>query len=131
MPVVAIVNTHEDTVNLLRHVFELDGFQTVNAFVHEIRRGDVDFVRFMSQHGPDVVVYDIAPPLAESWNFMKLIKNTEVLRGVPFVITTTNRPALQKLVGDDVEIHEMLTKPYDIDEILGAVRRAYQSRSAS
>jgi hypothetical protein len=42
---------------------------------------------------------------------------------VSFVLTTTNVRHVRQLAGNE-ELHEIVGKPYDLDEIVGAVRQA-------
>jgi hypothetical protein len=45
------------------------------------------------------------------------------MRGLRFIITTTNKPALDRLVGD-TEALEIIGKPYDLQRVTDAVRSA-------
>ena len=65
LPVVAIINTTPDVVDMLRLAFETEGFVVVSTFTHAIRDGSADIEAFARQHQPDVIVYDTAPPYKE------------------------------------------------------------------
>jgi CheY-like chemotaxis protein len=121
--VVAIFNTSEDTTDLLRIVFENAGFVVVTAFTNRLRDGKVDLEAFMRQHQPRVIVYDIAVPYEQNWRLYEHVRSAPACRGVSFVLTTTNVRYVQKLAGDE-ELYEIIGKPYDLDQILGAVRQA-------
>ena len=121
--VVAVVNSNEDIVELVRHVLEDEGFLTVEAHIPDIRRGKTDFIAFLEAENPQVIVYDIAPPFRESWTFLRLILSSSASQGRAFIITTTNRAALEEMVGQ-TETIELLGKPYDLGQILNAVKRA-------
>ena len=119
--VVGIVNSSEDTVAMLRTVMEQAGFLTVAAHVTDIRNGREDFVEYVRSNDLRVVVYDVSPPYEENWTFLKLLLDTDVMRGRGVVLTTTNKAALEGLVGPTDAI-EILGKPYDLNAVLTAVR---------
>jgi|SRR5688572_336039 len=125
--VVAIFNTSEDTTDLLRIVFENAGFVVVTAFTNLLRDGKVDLEAFMRQHQPEVIVYDIAVPYEQNWRLFEHIRAAPACEGVSFVLTTTNVKHVRQLAGD-LEVHEIVGKPYDLDEILGALRQARAQR---
>ena len=123
MATVAILNSSEDTINLLRVVFEHAGFQTVGGHVPDIRGGRLDFLRFLEEHNPAAIVYDVSIPYAENWNFLKLLRTAEPMQGRAVIVTTTNKRALDSLVGP-TDALEIIGKPYEPDMVLDAVRRA-------
>ncbi len=108
---------------MLRFVFENAGFVVITAFTNLIRDGQVDLEHLMRQHKPTVIVYDIAIPYEQNWRLYQHMRAAPACTGVPFVLTTTNTKHVNKLSGSE-EIHEIIGKPYDLDEILGAVRHA-------
>ena len=127
MATIAIFNSSDDTVEALRLAFEHHGFETVSEHIEHIKRGTVDFVEFVKTHDPQAVVYDIAPPYDHNFTFLKLIRTTEVMRGRPIVLTTTHKSNLEKLVGP-TEAIEIIGKPYDLEQVVGATTRALGGR---
>ena len=120
-PIVAVFNASGDTVEMLRAALEGEGLHTVAGHIAEIKKGELDFIAFIEHHRPAVIVYDISPPYETNWNFLRLLRSSKVVQGCAFVLTTTNRPALDELVGDTDAI-EIIGKPYDLDRVVAAVR---------
>lgn len=122
-PIIAVFNSSSDTVDLLRTALEANGFQTVTGHIPEVKSGQLDFIAFIQDHAPAVIVYDISPPYEANWTFLRLVRSTEPVTSRPFIITTTNKPALDELVGDTHAI-EIIGKPYDLQQVVDAVRAA-------
>ena len=126
---VAVVNSSEDIVTMLRLALEDEGFATVAGHVPRFKSGQDDMLAFLQTHDPAVIVFDIAPPYADNWRFLTLVRDTRAAQGRVFVITTTNRARLEQEVGDTGAI-EIVGKPFDLQEVVDAVRRALKQRAA-
>ncbi|HLH63983.1 MAG TPA: hypothetical protein VKV20_20085 [Ktedonobacteraceae bacterium] len=120
--VVAIINSNEDIVEAIRLILGDAGFVTVGAHLVDFKKGRQDFVAFLGEYNPKVIILDIAPPYEENWNFFQLLKNSEAAKGRQFILTTTNRKVLEGLVGETVSI-ELVGKPFDLEEIVKAVEK--------
>jgi CheY-like chemotaxis protein len=121
---VAVVNSNEDTVEMLRQALQNSGFNSVvTAHIHDFKTGAADFPKFLETHDPLVIVYDIAIPYDKNWTFLRLLLASEPMRGRKIVLTTTNKKRLDEIVGP-TDAFEIVGKPYDIDEIVRAVKGA-------
>jgi DNA-binding response OmpR family regulator len=127
--VVAVFNTSEDTTDLLRVVLEQAGFVVVTAFTNRLRDGEVDYTRFLSEHKPKVIVYDIAIPYAGNWALFQHFHAMPASQGIQFVLTTTNAVQVEAIAGREMRLHELVGKPYDLDEIVRAVKDAARKRA--
>ena len=122
-PTIAVFNSSDDTVELLRTALEAEGFQTVAGHIPDVKKGDLDLIDFVNHHTPAVILYDISPPYDANWRFLRLVRSSESLKKHQFVLTTTNKPALEQLVGE-TEALEIIGKPYDLRQVVDAVRTA-------
>jgi DNA-binding NarL/FixJ family response regulator len=97
-PIVVILNSEPTVLAKLRRVFEQDGFTAVTAVLATFPTPDA-LVTFLGDQEAAVVVYDIAPPYGASWPaYQRLYTATQAV-GLPLVITTVDRTALEVAVG--------------------------------
>ena len=120
---VAVVNTSEEVAGLLRAVLQMEGYATVEAFTLEFKRGIKNFGEWAREHRPEVIIWDVAIPYEENWDLFLRISQSEEAAGIAFVVTTTNKDALEMLVGPTPTC-ELVGKPFDLDHILDAVKRS-------
>lgn len=131
-PVVAIINTSEEVIAMLALAFEDEGFTVVGEHARTLafRREEQSLQQFLELHQPRVVVWDIAPPYEENWAYFQQVQASGAFRGRGVVLTTTNKRVLDQLVGETRAI-ELVGKPFDLGEIVAAVRRELQRLGAN
>jgi len=125
-PVVAIVNTNPDIVELLKAKIEMAGFVVLVIHIADIRAG-LDLSGVLAAHDPRVIVYDVVAPYDRNWRFLQHLRET-TLKGRTFVLTSPNADAMMKRVGRDEKVYEVLDGGGDLDAIVQAVREAARAR---
>jgi DNA-binding response OmpR family regulator len=125
-PVVAVVNTNPDLVELLKVQIEKAGFVVLVIHINDIRQG-LDIGAVLEQHDPQVIVYDVVFPYERNWRFLQHLRET-TFNGRRFVITTPNEAGVRQLVGRDERVYEVLDDGGDTDAIVQAVREAARAR---
>src|SRR5688572_7928679 len=126
-PAVAIINTSPDTVDLLKDVLEQAGFLVVTGYTHDVRDGRLDLEMMMRVTNPAVILWDLTPPYDRNWAFLQLLRTT-VLQGRRLVLTTTNKAQVEKLVGLDHAVYEVVGKADDLDAVVRATKEASRAR---
>ena len=128
-PVVAVINTNPDLVELLKARIESAGFVVLVIHIAEIRAG-LDLAAVHRQHDPRVIVYDVVAPYERNWRFLQHLRET-AFHGRQFVLTSPNGRALSRLVSRDEKIYEIIEDGSDIDAIVQATKEASKSRPTS
>lgn len=130
-PVVAILNSSYEITELLHELLADHGFEPVSAYTVEFKHGLKNIQRFCEQYRPQAIIYDIAVPYVENWQFfLDQVLNPQLLPRHCIVLTTTNKAALESLVGP-TPAFELIGKPYDLDLITQAVQRAVEHYQAT
>src|SRR5688572_32774250 len=107
VPVVAVFNASEDTVDALTIFFEQQGFRAVGRTWPARERLDPQAaLRFMSLYRPQVIVFDVSFPYEWNWQRFQEFQTLGEECRVPVVLTTTNDRALTECIGstDALEI---------------------------
>ena len=125
--IIAIFNTNAEVLELVRDSLQQAGMQAVVAHLDDLKRGRLDMIQFVEEHQPDVIVYDVAPPYDTNWTFLRLMRNSKVMQGRAFVVTTTNKRALEESIGPN-DVVELLCKPYDLQQIVDACAAAFDKQ---
>jgi DNA-binding NtrC family response regulator len=126
--VVAILNSNEDLVELMRVQLESAGFLVVSGHVGAAKRGAFDLRDFIEQHDPSVIVFDLVPPYDRNWAFLEHLRGDAVFEGRQFVLTSANAKHAESLAHHAEHIYEIIGTPYDLDQVVQAVREASRAR---
>lgn len=130
-PRVAVLNSSDEFLDALCAALGADGFDSVRARVAEIQNGTLDLLAFIDQHDPEVIVYDLPRPYESHWNFLRLLKDTDSLKARIWILTTTDKEALDAAVGSSGVIDIVFGQPYRVADVIEAVRVALEARGAA
>ena len=122
---VAIFNSRPDFIEALRVALEEGGFMTNSAHLADIQDGTLDIVAFVALHKPALIVYDLPRPYERHWNFLRLLKETSSLKAATWVLTTTDKKALEAAVGASGVVQIIFGEPYGVSDVVEAVTKAF------
>ena len=126
-PVVALFNASDDTVEMVQQMLSASEVQClIGCHFSDLKKGRIDFGRYLSEHDPQVVVFDISPPYDANWHFFKKLRDEPAMHGRGLVLTTTNKARLDEVAGPGSEAIEIVGKPYDLAQIKHAITAALQ-----
>ncbi|UQA57491.1 response regulator [Polyangium aurulentum] len=127
-PCIAIINDYWDYIEILSLHLEQRGYRAVGALMPELAKdGPRGASRFLEEHDPDVIIFDVAPPYVEHIRYLESFRPVEVDKGRKFVLTTTWPFALQGYRGTDGVV-ALFGKPFRVDALLAAVDNALRQR---
>ena len=121
--IVALFNASDDTIDMIQALLTAAGGSQSLVWCHfaDLKKGVVDFKKYLNKHNPEVVIFDISPPYDENWQFFKTMRDAEVMRGRGSVLTTTNKNRLDEVLGTDSHALEVVGKAKDLKEIQAAI----------
>jgi DNA-binding response OmpR family regulator len=131
--IVALFNASDDTIDMIQALLKQAGGAQSLVWCHfaDLKKGVVDFKRYLNKHNPEVVIFDISPPYDENWQFFKTMRDAEVMRGRGSVLTTTNKNRLDEVLGTDSQALEVVGKTKDLKEIQGAIAAETEKANAA
>src|SRR4029079_1143119 len=89
--------------------------------------GEVEAI--IERHNPGVIIYDIVPPYDVNWRFFDHLRTTKAFQNRHFVITTVNIRQVQRVVGKESVVYEVVGEASDIQQVVRAVREATRARA--
>jgi DNA-binding NarL/FixJ family response regulator len=122
---VAIFNSRPVFIEALRVALEGGGFTTACAHLADIQNGTLDLLAFVHLHKPELIIYDLPRPYESHWNFLRLLKETDSLKAATWVLTTTDRKALEAAVGASGVVEIIFGEPYGVADVVAAVSKRF------
>lgn len=120
--IIAIINSTVDIVDIFTDCLEAEGFNCAGGLIPEFKRGHRDFVQFMTDHDPALIIWDLAPPYEQNVVFLRMVQNLKIMENRRWIFTTTNKEALKKFTSD-IAAYEIIGKPMDIEVLIEAVKK--------
>ena len=122
---VVIFNSRSDFIEALTQGLEAQGFTTASAHIADIQSGALDLLAFVRRHDPEMIVYDLPRPYERHWNILQLLKDTHALRTKTWLLTTTDKQALEAAAGASGVVDIIFGEPYGVEDVVHAVTKRF------
>jgi DNA-binding response OmpR family regulator len=131
--IVALFNASDDTVDMVQKLLTSAGDAQSLIWCHfaDLKKGIVDFDKYMEKHNPEVVIFDISPPYDENWKYFKKMRDDKTMKGRGMILTTTNKNRLDEVLGEDSKALEVVGKTKDLKEIDDAIKSETRKAEAA
>ena len=122
--IVALFNASDDTIDMVQKLLTDSGRDQTLIWCHfaDLKKGVIDFGKYMDKHNPEVVIFDLSPPYDENWRFFKTMRDAKTMKGRGVVLTTTNKNRLDEVLGEDSHALEVVGKSKDLQQIDAAIK---------
>jgi two-component system, cell cycle response regulator DivK len=119
---ILIAEDNEKNVKLFRDVLRLSGYETLEASTGE------QAIELATRHTPDLVLMDIRLPGTDGLEALRRLREDERTTDIPVVALTA-----QAMAGDrerflEAGFNGYVSKPVNIVEFIGTVRRCCEGR---
>jgi CheY-like chemotaxis protein len=120
---VAIFNDSVLTLSTMAGWCEMHGHGVFTAQISRMAMPHLNVERLVLANRPEVIVYDLAMPYESAWDFLEMMRLLPAVACIPFVLTTSNKVALESVVGPTQAL-QIIGKTDDRNELLRAIDTA-------
>jgi DNA-binding response OmpR family regulator len=122
--IVALFNASDDTIDMVQNLLTKSGGDQTLIWCHfaDLKKGIIDFDKYMDKHNPEVVIFDLSPPYDENWYFFTTMRDANAMKGRGIVLTTTNKDRLDEVLGEDSHALEVVGRSKDLQQIAAAIK---------
>lgn len=115
-PLIMVVEDNQTLLEGLRDLLELSGYRVLTAL------GAVEALETLHNQRPDLIISDIMMPVMDGYQFHAQVRRRTDLVDVPFIFLTARGEEADVRKGKALGVDEYITKPFDDEDLLIAVR---------
>ena len=117
MKKILIVEDNFDNLMLIRLLLEREGYQVISAF-----DGKAGY-ELACQEKPDLIALDLAMPVMDGWEFLKLVKADQDLRDIPVVVVTAHLLPVERHRALQAGGVGYVSKPFSVQHLVGEIKK--------
>lgn len=120
---ILVVDDEADLVETVRFPLEMEGFDVLVSYNGEDALGQA------RREKPDLIILDLMLPKLDGYKVCRLLKFDERYKHIPILMLTAKTQEKDKILGMETGADEYITKPFEMDDLLGKVK-AYLKTSS-
>lgn len=114
-PRILVVDDELDTLNLLRTILQISGFEPVTTL------NSVDAITLAETEQPDAVLLDIMMPRLDGFTLCKMMRQNERTKNVPIIFVTAYEALDLEERRVEAGGNMVLHKPISINKLISAI----------
>ena len=119
---ILLVDDELDLVETVRFSLELEGYDVL------VSHNGEDALNQARKEKPDLILLDLMLPKLDGYKVCRLLKFDERYKHIPILMLTAKTQEKDKLLGKETGADEYITKPFEMDELMGKVK-SYLSKT--
>jgi two-component system sensor histidine kinase/response regulator len=124
MTKILVIEDEQNMRESIEEVLGYEGFETLSAANGRIG------VQLAKKHTPDLILCDILMPGLNGYDTLTELRHDPVTATIPFIFLTSKTERKDFRQGMQLGADDYLTKPFDIDDLLSAVRSRLEKHAA-
>ena len=97
---------------------------SIYGFTVSVADDGLDALMKLEQVRPDIIIADVMMPRLDGMSFVKAIKAHRETKNIPVIFLTAKSDPKSMIEGINVGARFYVTKPFQIDDLVGKVQKA-------
>ncbi len=115
---ILVVDDEPKVIELIRKMLEGYGYGVVSA------ADGPEALQQAREHRLDLILLDLAMPNMHGLEVLTQLRASKITSQIPVIVVTAHNDTRSILKAKELYVAEYLTKPFDLDALLDAVRRS-------
>lgn len=121
MKTVLVIEDNYEILENTVEILELEGFKVIQA--HNGNEG----IQMARKHLPDIILCDIMMPVADGYQVLAAIMNSDETKDIPFVFLTASVERKEVQAGFDMGAKGYIRKPFETEELIQTINECLGS----
>ena len=114
---IMVVDDDPDILITIRKIFENEGYEVLTVDT------GIDCLKELERGFQGIILMDIMMPFMDGWDTIEEIRRKGYSKNVVIsILTAKGTPDHEKLKGLEPYIHDYITKPFDVGELISNVK---------